>query len=110
MTSKIDGIYPLSQRLVDAMPGFFLKVEPHETDDPEGSDLLWIEVTAPGKDDLTEGQVILIDPAAGAEVWYAAHDSAHKYGGWPTHWDSCGSEQKVFQAVVDYLVTRKRFQ
>ena len=56
------------------------------------------------EDDVSEGEVIRLLPLSGGR-WYAAHDYANKYGGWPTVWDFSGSEDEVISAVVSYLET-----
>ncbi|CAB3754833.1 hypothetical protein [Paraburkholderia humisilvae] len=79
------------------------KVEAHEPNDPESSDLLWLSMV---DEDLTEGDVLCVSALSGGR-WMVHHDLAHKYGGWPTVWDVAGSETDVVGAVSTYINNRR---
>lgn len=75
--------------------------EVHNQDNPEERDLLWVSTE---EDDVSEGEVIMLSPLAGGQ-WYASHDYADEYGGWPTVWYFSGGEDRVVRAVLSYLET-----
>ncbi len=96
-----EALYDISARLIANHANWFPKIGAHEPDDPEGCDLLWISTA---ENDMTEGEVITLSPLSGGR-WYAAHDYANKYGGWPTVWDFAGGADEVINTVVSYLET-----
>lgn len=98
--TDIDAIYGISVKLIRGRESWFPKIEAHEQNDSEGSDLLWVAVNR--DDEVCEGEVIKLSPL-GSGRWYAAHDYANNFGGWPTVWDSSGSEGEVLQALISYL-------
>lgn len=99
-TLSPEGLYDISRKLIDALPGVFLKADPHDADDPEGSDLLWflIEETQPDID----GQVISLEPSHPG-TWFACHDAIYNVGGSPTFWYASGDEGQIIKLVADYL-------
>lgn len=97
------ALFPLTSRLLEVYGGLFKKVEAHDADDPECGDRLWLSVE---DHDLTEGEFISIGPLSGRH-WRANHDLAHKYGGYPTVWETGGTEQAVWEAVTAYLAAHR---
>lgn len=97
--SKPQGLYVVTERLVDSHASWFLKIEAHEGDDPDGSDLLWVSVS---EDEMTEGEVVMLGPLSEGR-WYVSHDHANKYGGWPTVWSVAGTLDEVLIATAAYL-------
>ena len=94
MTEKL---YPPTQAILAARS--FVKVEPHDEDDPESSDLLWIEYTP--NDPLSEGEVLCISPLiSDKNLWWAAMNSAYKFGGWPMNWAETGTSDEVIAGVL----------
>jgi hypothetical protein len=89
--------YPPTKAILESRPELFVKVEAHVASDPESSDLLWLEYTP--EDELSEGEVICISPFG--DSWYVSRDSAFKYGGWTTDWDTTGTADDVFLACSD---------
>ncbi|WP_139253344.1 hypothetical protein [Burkholderia ubonensis] len=95
-------LHPITPLLIAKLGELVQKVEAHESDDPEGSDLLWLSVV---DEDLTEGDLLSVSPLPEGR-WMVCHDLAHKYGGWPTVWDVAGSDVDVVEAVSTYLENR----
>ncbi|NIF40108.1 hypothetical protein F3J14_04170 [Burkholderia sp. Tr-862] len=100
------GLYSMTSQILRAFPSYFVKVEPHESDDPEGSDNLWLSVV---DSDLIEGDLIAVRPAS-QNRWYVDHDLANKYGGWPTVWDFGGAESDVLAKLQEYLISPDRMR
>lgn len=98
MMSEFFGV---SRRLLEQRPDLFLKMEPHDPAEPESADLLWTAVSGDPTDSC-EGEVILVSHYG--EQWFAEHDHADKFGGWPTVWGASGAEEEVARAVLEYLV------
>ena len=96
------ALHRIGRKFLVAYSARFPKVEAHEADDPEGSDHFWLSVE---EHDLSEGELIGLSPLGG-DRWYAHHDLAHKYGGWPTVWYFSGTEAEVLDAVARYLDSR----
>jgi len=97
---KLDGLYEVTKRLIEALPGVFLKAEPHDVTDSDGSDLLWFQVEEAQPD--VEGEVIALSPGHPG-TWYVRHDAIYSVGGSPTFWDKSGTEGQIVDLVVDYL-------
>lgn len=98
------GLWGMTTQILASHGGQFVKVEAHESDDPEGSDRLWLTVE---DSDLTEGDLITVSPLS-QDRWHIAHDLAHKYGGWPTVWDFGGSASEVLDALSMYVASTTR--
>lgn len=96
------AFYEVSQRLIERLPGLFVKTQPHDPADPESADLLWTAVSSDNSD-LCDGEVILVSHYG--DHWFASHDHADKVGGWPTVWDTSGSVEQVVLAVLDYVTS-----
>lgn len=99
----LDGLYEVSKRLLVALPTVFLKAEPHEGGDPDGSDLLWFRIEA--NNPLQAGEVIAVAPGHPG-TWYVSHDTMNNFGGNPTHWDEAVAELRVIEVVNNYLSKR----
>ncbi|MBA9859195.1 hypothetical protein [Ralstonia insidiosa] len=97
------GLFPLTWRLLEVYGGLIKKVEGHAPDEPDCGDRLWLSVE---ENALTEGEFISIGPLS-EHHWRANHDLAHKYGGYPTVWETGGSEHAVWEAVSAYLAARR---
>lgn len=93
------GFYAATQALLEAMPGRFVKVVPHDADDPDSSDLLWLDTT---DDEMSEGELIKIGLLCNG-VWDVMHDLAYKFGGWPTVWSYQGNIGAVINELTAYL-------
>lgn len=94
----MNDLYPPSKAILSKLPGLVVRVEAHDGNDSEGADLLWLEFTP--EDVLSEGEVLRIAPATEDRVlWFAALDSAYRFGGWPTAWYMTGSEAEVIAGV-----------
>lgn len=94
-----ENLYEISKAITSILGSRFVKVEVHDSGDPESFDLLWLESTP--DDAFTEGEVLSIGPAIpNQSVWYAAIDSAHRFGGWATNWSVTGSTEEVITAVL----------
>ena len=102
MEHEQETLYGISAKLLAAHGARFPRVEPHDADDPDSSDYLWLSVE---EDEMSEGEVIGLRPLSNAR-WYAYHDLAHKYGGWPTVWEFSGPEADVLDAIAAYLAGR----
>jgi hypothetical protein len=72
------GLYGMTSEILATLPSYFMRVEAHESDDPDVEDCLWLLMV---ENDLTEGDLISIRPAS-QDRWYVAHDLAHKDGAW----------------------------
>lgn len=97
---SLDGLYEISRQLVAALPGVFLKADPHDAGDPEGSDLLWFQIEEAQPD--VDGEVITLAPSHPG-IWFASHDAIYNVGGSPTFWDASGNESQIIKLVADYL-------
>lgn len=104
MDAPRGGLWSMTTQILASLDCQFVKVEGHESDDPDGSDCLWITVE---DSDFAEGDLITVSPLS-QNRWYVAHDLAHKHGGWPTVWDFAGSDSEVLYAVSVYLVSTTR--
>lgn len=99
MTEKL---YRPSKAILAARAALFAKVEPHDDDDPESADNLWIESTP--DDSFSEGEVLSIAPATSDQnLWFATMDSAYRFGGWPTSWSTTGTDDEVIASVLSAL-------
>jgi hypothetical protein len=79
----MSNLYPPSTSVLRGFPSRFVKVEAHDGSDIESADLLWPKATP--NDAFSEGEVLKIEPATGDQVlWFAALESAYRFGGWPT--------------------------
>lgn len=99
-TSSVEGLYDISKQLIDALPGVFLKADPHDANDSEGSDLLWFRIEEAQPD--IDGEVIILAPSHPG-IWFASHDAIYNVGGSPTFWDASGDEGQIIKQVIDYL-------
>ena len=98
----VDGLYPPTRIIASMLTGRFVNVEAHDISDSESPDLLWLESTP--DDALSEGKVLTINPATDDQTsWYAALDSAHKFGGWSTSWSIIGSPEKIVVEIQKAL-------
>jgi hypothetical protein len=96
-------LHPITPLLLANLGDLVKKVEAHEPDDPDSSDLLWLSVV---DKDLTEGDVLAVSSLSEGR-WMVRHDLAHKYGGWPTLRDLAGSDAEVVEALSAYLESRR---
>lgn len=101
MTSS-DTLYTVSAKLIAGRESWFPKIDKHDPVDSESSDLLWLSRHV--DNESCEGEVITVSPLGGNR-WYAAHDYADNYGGWPTVWSASGDESEVIVAILAYLET-----
>lgn len=93
-------LYPLSNKLIDHLPGVVERTESHDPNDVESSDLLW--VAGAESSDLCDGEYIAVSPLT-ADLWSASRQSADKVGGHPTIWDVTGTESEVLRKVRDQI-------
>jgi len=96
----VEGLYPTSIKLIASRSHWFVEVVAHDPNDAESSDLLWL--TRNAHNELCEGEVVKLSPLREGR-WFAAHDYADTVGGWPTVWDTAGTESEVVEAVLAYL-------
>jgi len=103
----MSNLYLGTQTLVDALTTHgipVLEIEPHDADDIESADLIWLERDNSGG--MYEGKYVTV-----AQSTYADSDridilvsveSAHLYGGNPTHWSEllAANDCDAIQAVV----------
>lgn len=97
----IKGLYGISERILALAPSLFFKIEPHEAERQDSKDFLWLSVSV-DEDSMSEGDLIHVSPY-GTEEWYAGHDFADKFGGWPTVWSMVGSEYEILTGLTEYL-------
>lgn len=98
----IDRLYGPARALVAMLEGRFVKIEAHDSSEPESPDLLWLESTP--EDPLSEGEVLTISPATSDQcLWFAELDSANRFGGWPTCWSMTGSSDEIVSGVQKAL-------
>lgn len=98
----IDRLYGPSSAIVKMLEGRFVKIEAHDVSDSESADLLWLESTP--EDAFSEGDVLKICPATNDQaLWFAALDSAYRFGGWPTSWSMTGSSDEIVAGVQEAL-------
>lgn len=98
----IGRLYEPTSAIVKMLEGRFVKIEAHDVSESEGADLLWLESTP--EDAFSEGEVLTISPATNDHaVWYAALDSAYRFGGWPTSWSMTGSSEEVVAGIHEAL-------
>jgi hypothetical protein len=98
----IDRLYEPANAIVVMLEHRFVKVEAHDVSDSDSADLLWLESTP--EDAFSEGEVLMISPATTDQtLWFAAFDSAHRFGGWPTSWSMTGSSDEIDAGVQEML-------
>lgn len=95
-----DSLHAATIVILEAFPDRFAKIEPHEEDDPSGSDFLWLR--RDDGNDTCEGEVITVGPLSGG-LWSVGHDEANMYGGWPTVWSCYGTLEHVRIETAAYL-------
>ena len=96
------ALFEVSKRVIKALPSSFLKATPHDADDWEHPDRLWIEWTPDS--DVCEGQYISVGKLTqDGCLWCAESATADRFGGHPTLWDVSGTESEVAQAVINHL-------
>jgi frataxin-like iron-binding protein CyaY len=102
----IDRLYEPANTIVAMLERRFVKVEHHDVSDSESADMLWLESTP--EDAFSEGKVLVISPAtADQTLWFAALDSAHRFGGWPTSWYMTGSADEIIKGVQEMLCANR---
>ena len=95
-------LYSVSKKLIERMPGSFDRIEAHDPEDTESSDLLWI--AGAEQSDLCDGEYISVSPLTD-NTWYVSQDSADKIGGHPTLWHMSGDEPEVLHGLTQYIET-----
>jgi len=95
-------LYIVSKKLIAMMPGTFDRIEAHDPEDPESSDLLWI--AGAEQSVLCDGEYIAVSPLTeDSDSWYVSHDSADKVGGHPTLWNMSGDEPEILRGIKQHL-------
>lgn len=103
----LDGLWDFSKQLIDAFPNTFLKADPHDPDDPEGADLLWLELTPESEHKLSDGELIMVSPfCRDHSVWDISRDSAYRFGGWPTDWMKYGTADELIAFLKERGIPR----
>lgn len=83
MNNRPEGLWPFTKMVLDKIEvsgGSVLKIEAHDSLDPEEPDFIWGELTP--KMELSEGEYLRIDQVAGK--YYAEFGTRACYGGDPT--------------------------
>lgn len=104
---SMSTLHPGTQEIADALTAHGVSVvdiEPHEADDPESSDRIWVKRYPEGG--MCEGEYIFVGLTTykdtdRVDLW-VGHNSADLYGGHPTYW-SCSlhtGDNMAIQALV----------
>lgn len=81
-----------------------VEIEPHDADEPESADRIWLSRYADGR--MCEGEYIFVEPSYYRDSdrvdLYVGHNSADVCGGHPTYWSSLipAGDSAAIQALV----------
>jgi hypothetical protein len=92
MTASQDTLLALTQAILSHFNLSDNRVDAHAPEESEPEDVIFLEKDTGS--DLTEGKVLCVQ-RTGEDTFSVSLESAHCFGGWPTHWTSQGASREA---------------
>ena len=103
-------MYRFTEQLLDRLKAegvLSVEIEAHDPQEPECEDWVWIIQYRNGGSD--EGEYLSICPVhPETNEWFVSHNSAHAYGGNPTHDTQSGTIENIMEDVVRFFIARQQ--
>lgn len=110
MNTAVNKLFSGTQALADALKVHgvpFVEVEPHDAEDPESSERIWLTRYSAGG--MCEGEYIFVEESRYTDsdridLW-VGHNSANAYGGHPTYWSTlipAGDTEAIQSLILEH--------
>ena len=107
--TKINKLFAGTQAFADALRAHgvpVVEVEPHDAEDPDSFDRIWLERYSDGS--MCEGQYIFVGesryPDSDRVDLWVGHNSANICGGHPTYWSThipCKNSEAIQELILE---------